>query len=149
MNRSTIIGRLVRDPELRFVASTGLAICRVTVAVDREMSKEKKEEARAQGKPTADYIPCTAYGKRAETIANYFSKGKPIIIEGRFTSSTYKTNEGETRYSNSITIEKFEFVPSGGGAGSGGGSESSNDFNFGDYNPDDFQAIEDDENIPF
>lgn len=149
MNNVQLSGRLVRDPSLKFIAKSGKAVATITIAVDKKMSREKKEEARAAGKPTADYIRCIAWGKQAETIANHFSKGKGITITaGSIATGSYKTNEGETRYTTDVNISDFEFPLSSGGS-TGGGSESNDDFNFGNYNPDDFQVIEDDEDIPF
>ena len=60
MNSVSLIGRLVRDPELRY-AQTGTAMCRFTVAVDRRMSKQKRQEAQANNQPTADFISCLLY----------------------------------------------------------------------------------------
>ena len=75
MNSVVLIGRLTRDPELRFIPSTGMAVTKFTLAVDREMSREKKQEAASQGKQTADFIGITVFGKTAEISANYLSKG--------------------------------------------------------------------------
>ena len=70
MNSVCLIGRLARDPELRY-AQTGTAMCRFTVAVDRRLSKQKRQEAQANNQPTADFVSCTAFGATAELIANY------------------------------------------------------------------------------
>lgn len=145
MNRVELIGRLVRDGELRFIPGSGKAVWNCTIAVDRRYSKDKKAELQAKGQPTADFIRVIAWGKTAENCANYTRKGSLIAVEGSIQSGTYKTNAGETRYTTDIRAESIEFL---------GGSNKDNagqqdDFNYGNYNPDDFQAIEDDEDIPF
>lgn len=144
MNHVVLIGRLARDPELRFIPS-GQAVANFTVAVDRRLSKEKKAEAQAKGQPTADFIRVIAWGKTAELCANFLTKGKSVAVQGTIQTSTYKTNTGETRYSTDVVANNVEFI---GGANEKPRSEGGDDFNFG-YNTDDFQAIEDDEDIPF
>ncbi len=74
MNNVVLIGRLARDPELRFIPSTGMAVAKFNLAVDREMSKDKKQEAQSQGKQTADFIGVTVFGKSAENAANFLKK---------------------------------------------------------------------------
>lgn len=142
MNHVVLIGRLARDPELRFIPS-GQAVCNFTVAVDRKLSKEKKAEAQAKGQPTADFIRCIAWGKTAELCANYLTKGKQVAVNGTIQTSTYKTNTGETRYATDVIANNVEFI---GGANDKSALGIDDDFN---YNADDFQAIEDDEDIPF
>jgi len=146
MNHVILIGRLVRDPELRFIPNTGRAVVNFTVAVDRNLSREKKAELQEKGQPTADFIRVIAWGKLAETCANYLAKGRMVAINGSIQTSSYKTNTGETRYSTDVLANSVEFLQSGNDKPK---NESSDEFNFGNYNPDDFQAIEDDEDIPF
>lgn len=146
MNHVILIGRLVRDPELRFIPNSGRAVVNFTVAVDRNLSREKKAEMQEKGQPTADFIRVIAWGKLAETCANYLSKGKQVAINGSIQTSSYKTNTGETRYATDVLANSVEFLQ---GSNDKPKNESSDEFNFGNYNPDDFQAIEDDEDIPF
>ncbi len=146
MNHVILIGRLVRDPELRFLPNSGKAVVNFTMAVDRNLSREKKAELQEKGQPTADFIRVIAWGKLAETCANYLSKGKQVAINGAIQTSSYKTNSGETRYLTDVLANSVEFLSGGGDKPK---NESGDEFNFGDYNPDDFQAIEDDEDIPF
>lgn len=148
MNHTVLIGRLVRDGELRFIPNSGQAIYTMTVAVDRDMSREKKVEAQVAGKPTADFIRVVVWGKQAEHCANYLSKGRQCAVQGSIQTGSYKTNQGETRYTTDIRASNVQFL--GGGESQGNGGQSGDDFNFGNYNPDDFQAIEDnEEDIPF
>lgn len=150
MNHVMQIGRLVKDPELRFIQN-GQAVCNFTLAVDRRMSKEKKAEAQANGNPTADFPRIVVWGKTAEMCANYLSKGKKVAVEGSLQTSTYKTNTGETRYSTDIVASNVEFLESASSNESqsntpmsGGGSDE----NFG-YNTDDFAEADSLEENPF
>lgn len=110
MNNVSLIGRLVRDPELRFIASSGMAVCNFTLAVDKGLSKQKKEEMEAKGQPTADFPRIIVWGKTAENCANYLSKGKQVAITGSIQTSTFKTDSGETRYSVDVNAQNVQFL---------------------------------------
>ena len=109
MNNTIIIGRLVKDPEMRYVAATGNANTRFTVAVDRQLSKEKKQEAEAKGNPTADFIPVTVWGKQAENCANYLAKGRMVAVSGRITTGSYE-KDGKRVYTTEVTAERVQFL---------------------------------------
>lgn len=111
MNSVNLIGRLVRDPELKY-SQSGMAILRFTVAVDRKLSKEKRDEAEANNKPTADFISCTAFGKTAEVIANYHGKGSQIGIEGRIQTGSYEKDDGTKVYTTDVLVSSITFVGS-------------------------------------
>lgn len=117
MNNVCLVGRLARDPELRY-STSGLAVVRFTLAVDRRMSKEKKMEAEAKNQPTADFISCTAFGGTAETIANYTSKGRRIGIEGRIQTGSYE-KDGQRVYTTDVVVNSFEFLESAPSSGAG------------------------------
>lgn len=153
MNNVVLIGRLARDPELRFIPSTGMAVAKFTLAVDREMSRDKKQEATSQGKQTADFISITVFGKQAENCANYLAKGSQCAVHGRISTGSYTTQSGEKRYTTDIIADRIEFV----GAGKGQSSPQQGrpvqpDSSFFDGFPDEdndiFQPV-DDEDIPF
>lgn len=110
MNNVSLLGRLTRDPELRYTPS-GTAVTRITVAVDRGLSKEKKQAAQANNQPTADFINCTGWGKTAELISNYFSKGNQIGIVGRIQTGSYEKN-GQMVYTTDVFINSVSFVGS-------------------------------------
>lgn len=112
MNQIQLVGRLTKDPELKQTQS-GTAVCRFAVAVDR---RGKKEE----GKPTADYPDCVAFGKVAEFIAKWFGKGKPIGITGHIQTGKYENREGRTVYTTDIIVDNAEFVGSKADSDSGG-----------------------------
>lgn len=110
MNNVSLLGRLTRVPELKYTQS-GTAVTRITVAVDRGLSKEKKQAAQANNQPTADFINCTGWGKTAELISNYFSKGNQIGIVGRIQTGSYEKN-GQTIYTTDVFINSVSFVGS-------------------------------------
>lgn len=152
MNNVVLIGRLARDPELRFIPSTGMAVAKFSLAVDREMSRDKKQEAASQGKPTADFINITVFGKQAENCANYLAKGSQCGVHGRISTGSYTTQTGEKKYTTEIIADRVEFI--------GGKSQSTSQQErpvqpdssyFGDFSDEDndiFQPV-DDEDIPF
>lgn len=120
MNVVIIYGRLTRDPELKY-SQGGVANCFATVAVDRGMSREKRQEAEAAGRPTADFIGIKAFGKTAELLANYFHKGKRIALEGRIQTGSYEKN-GERVYTTDVIVNRLHFVESAKENGAGNGS---------------------------
>ena len=131
MNKVVLMGRLTRDPELRFAAGSGTAVSRFAVAVDRK----KKDDG-------ADFINCVAFGKTAETISQYLVKGRQILIEGNIRTGSYENDEGKKIYTTNVNVERFEFI------GNKGDSTSSNDDSFGTGIPDDV-VPETDGDMPF
>ena len=129
MNSVCLIGRLARDPELRY-AQTGTAMCRFTVAVDRRLSKQKRQEAQANNQPTADFVSCTAFGATAELIANYHKKGSQIGIEGRIQTGSYE-RDGRTVYTTDVVVNNLTFIGSsqGGGQAQAGFNQNQAGFN--------------------
>lgn len=116
MNNVVLIGRLSRDPELKFIPSTGMAVTKFSLAVDREMSKDKKAEAQAQGKPTADFINVTVFGKQAENASNFLTKGSQCAIHGRINTSNYTKDDGAKVYQTDVIADRVEFIGSTGQA---------------------------------
>ena len=109
MNNVILIGRLTRDPELRYIPGSGVAVCNFTLAVDKGLSKEKKEEMEAKNMPTADFIRITVWGKMAENSANYLAKGLLTAVQGRIQTRTYEDN-GEKRYAVDVVATNVEFL---------------------------------------
>lgn len=110
MNRLDLIGRLVRDPELRYTQA-GQAICNFTIAIDRKLSREKKEEMEAQNRPTADFIRINAWGKQGENASQYLAKGSLCAIEGRLQSGSYVDREtGKTQYTLDVVADNVQFL---------------------------------------
>jgi len=137
MNKVILMGNLVRDVDIKFIPGSGMAVAVFTIACGKRLSKDKKIELEAQGKPTSDFIRCKAFGKTAETIGNYFSKGSKILLEGAIDTGSYE-KDGVKHYTTDILVNSFEFVESAKKA------EKQDDLKF-----DDFQSIEDDSDVPF
>lgn len=108
MNNCVLIGRLCAAPEMR-VLQNGTATTRFTLAVDRALSKDKKQEAEAKGGTTADFIPVTVWGKQAENCANYLAKGRMVAVSGRITTGSYE-KDGRTVYTTEVTAERVQFL---------------------------------------
>lgn len=99
MNKVALIGRLVRDPELKFLPTSGAATCTVTLAVDRYNSKTKQKEA--------DFIPIVVWGKQAESVANYMSKGRQMGVIGRIQTRSYAAKDGTKRYVTEVVADAY------------------------------------------
>ena len=131
MNNVTLIGRLTRDPELRYTSGTGNAMCRFNIAVDRGLSREKKAEMEQKGQPTADFIGITAWGRTAELVANYLAKGRQVAIQGRIQTSSYEGQDGNRVYRTDVIADRVEFI--GGNSNNQWNNQPSNDdFGLGD-----------------
>lgn len=106
MNHWVGIGRLVRDPEVRYTQS-GKACANFTLAIDRRRSGD--------GNQQADFIPCVAWEKTAEVISQYTGKGRKIAVEGRIQTRSYDGNDGTKRYVTEVVVQSMEFCDSKGG----------------------------------
>lgn len=153
MNSVVLIGRLTRDPELKFVPATGMAVTKFTLAVDKDLYGEKKQQAISQGKPTADFIGVTVFGKSAENCANYLAKGSLCAVHGRISTGSYTTQSGEKKYTTDVIADKVDFIGTKGQSNSSQqGKPVQPDSSYFDDFPDDdndiFQPV-DDEEIPF
>lgn len=141
MNKVMLIGRLAKEPELRFTQS-GTAVANWTLAVNRRFSKENE----------ADFINCQAWNKTAEFVAQYFKKGQPMALEGRLQVSTYE-KDGAKHWKTEVVAEQVEFVGAkkdGSNNNTNGGNGNNNAGNRG--NDSEFMGIEvmfDDSNLPF
>ena len=112
MNNVSLVGRLVRDLELRYTQN-GVAFARLTVAVDKALSKEKRQELQNANKPTANFVPCVVWGKLAENMANYTGKGSLVAIGGEIETGSYQNNEGRTVYTTEVRVSNVQFLESG------------------------------------
>lgn len=110
MNRVILIGRLVRDPELRYTQSNQ-AVCTFTLAIDKRLSRERREEAEAANRPTADFPRITVWGRQAENVARYLSKGSQCAVDGRIQTGSYQDREtGKTIYTTGVVADNVEFL---------------------------------------
>ncbi len=112
MNRIELIGRLTTDIELKFT-SGGLAIAKITLAVDRRLSKERKEQYLKDNKSTADFPKVILMGKNAENAAKYLTKGAMVAIEGRINTNTFENADGQKIYSTEVFCERMHFLDHG------------------------------------
>jgi single-stranded DNA-binding protein len=128
MNNVTLMGRLTRDPELKY-SQAGKAYCRFTVAINREFNREE-----------ADFINCLAFGKTAETIAEWLGKGRRIALQGRIQTGNYENKNGEKVNTFEVVADRFEFVDSA-------RSETSKNQSYSNNNNDD--VLDDNDDFPF
>jgi len=141
MNKAILIGRLTRDPEVRYSqGEKSTAIARWTLAVDRRFKSTDGQEA--------DFISCTAFGKTAEFVEKYFKQGMKMVVEGRIQTGSYTNKDGVKIYTTDVVAENVEFAESkrddGGQGGSGKSQPSLSEVN-------DFMPVsgEIDESLPF
>lgn len=105
MNNVTLMGRLTRDPEIRYSqGENATAIARYTLAVDRRFKRD--------GDPTADFISCTVFGKGAEFAEKYLHKGMKIAVVGRIQTGSYTNREGQKVYTTDVIVDQQEFCES-------------------------------------
>lgn len=109
MNNVVLTGRIVKDLELKYTQN-GKAYCRFILAVDRGLSKEKKQEAEANGQPTADFISCVAWGVTAEVLNRYTAKGKKILVNGSIETGSYTVQDGSKRYTTDVLVNRIEIL---------------------------------------
>jgi len=105
MNKVVLIGRLTKDPELKFTSGTGTAVCTFTIAVNRRFKKE--------GQPEADFIPVVVWGKQAESTANYMKKGSLLSVAGRIETRSYEAKDGGRRYVTEVVADEVSFLEYG------------------------------------
>ena len=105
MNKVILMGRLTRDPEVRYSAGeNSLAIARYTLAVDRRFKRD--------GEATADFISCVVFGKQAEFAEKYFRQGIRIVVSGRIQTGSYTNRDGVKVYTTEVVVEEQEFAES-------------------------------------
>nr|WP_279325857.1 single-stranded DNA-binding protein [Blautia wexlerae] len=103
MNKVILMGRLTRDPEVRYSAGeSGTAIARYTLAVDRRFKRD--------GEATADFISCVSFGRTAEFAEKYFRQGLKIIVSGRIQTGSYTNRDGQKVYTTEVVVEEQEFA---------------------------------------
>ena len=129
MNVVNLIGRLTRDPEIRYAGET--AICNVSLAVDRptKAGEEKK----------SDFIKCVMFGKTAEIFSKHMTKGRQVAVEGRIQTGSYKNKNGDTVYTTDVAVNRFHFI----GSKNDNAAPARQQYGI----PEGFEAVDDD--IPF
>ena len=105
MNKVILMGRLTRDPEVRYSAGdNSMAIARYTLAVDRRFKRD--------GEATADFIGCVAFGRSAEFAEKYFRQGLKVVVSGRIQTGSYTNRDGQKVYTPDVVVEDQEFAES-------------------------------------
>lgn len=144
INAVVLMGRLVRDPEIRTTAS-GKSVCSFSLAVERDFQRSEEK--------TADYFDCVAWGNTAEFVGKYFHKGRMIALQGRLQARTYKDREGNNRKVVEVIADKVSFT--GEKAESTAGKEAPKEtkeppaaYESGNLS-EGFEALSDDEDLPF
>lgn len=131
MNKTVLIGRLTKDPELKYTPGNGTAVTTITLAVDRRFTKDNQKEA--------DFIPVVIWGKSAEATAQHMKKGLLMGVSGRIQTRSYKATDGGQRYVTEVVAEEIKFLQWGDKQQSSGG----------DYSGYDDMTPVDDGDIPF
>lgn len=144
MNSVVLIGRLTRDPEVRYTASQ-MAVATFTIAIDRPV--------RSGGEKQTDFPRITVFGKQAENCEKYLAKGRLVGVQGRLQTGSYKNRDGATVYTTDVVADRVEFLEWGDRA-QGSQNRQSSDYrqsqpsqSMTDDVPDSFEAIEED--VPF
>lgn len=147
MNKVILMGRLTRDPEVRYTqrnsSQDSTAVARYTLAVDRRIHKE--------GEATADFIGCVAFGKAAEFAEKYFRQGIKVIVTGRIQTGSYTNRDGQKVYTTDVVVEDQEFAESKAAGTQGNNNNQSGSRQAPPVDGDGFMNIPDgiDEELPF
>ena len=105
MNKVILMGRLTRDPEVRYSeGANSTCVAKFSIAVDRRKAKE--------GEQSADFINCTGFGKIGEFVEKYLKKGSKILVTGRWQTGSYTNKDGKKVYTNDCILENVEFAES-------------------------------------
>lgn len=142
MNKVVLIGRLTKDPELKYTPGTGTAVTTITLAVENYNSKTQEK--------TADFIPVVLWGKQAENTAQYMLKGNQVAISGRLSVRTYDAKDETKRYVTEVVADMFngvQFLSKNNNSNSNTSVEN-NDV-FGEMNFDEYNMPVDDGDMPF
>jgi single-strand DNA-binding protein len=132
MNKVMLMGRLTKDPEVRYTGGESMAVARYTLAVNRRYKKNSDKEA--------DFISCVTFGRSAEFAEKYLRKGMKIAVIGRISTGSYKDKEGNTRYTTDIIVDEHEFAESKG---------EKKEVAVRSFDEDDFLTVPEGEELPF
>ena len=117
MNKVILMGRLTRDPEVRWSqGENSMAVARYTLAVDRRMNRNNQN-----GEQTADFIQCVAFGRSGEFAEKYFRKGMKVLVTGRIQTGSYTNKDGQRVYTTDVVVEDQEFAESKNASQNNGG----------------------------
>jgi single-strand DNA-binding protein len=118
-NRVILLGNLTRDPQLRYISSTGTAVTDIGLAVN-----DRRKDANGQWIEEPTFVDVTLWGRTAEVASEYLSKGSPVLIEGRLKLDTWQSKDGQKQSKLKVVGERMQLLGSrgGGGGGAGGGA---------------------------
>lgn len=136
MNNVVLVGRLTKDPELRYIPNSGTPVATFTMAIDRDYKKK-------DGTKETDFIPIEVIGKAAEFCANYITKGRLVAIQGNLRVDRYQTQDGENRTFTKVSgrsVQTLDYPKDN--------QQGTNNITNPGLDPNGFQAIDDDD-IPF
>ena len=149
MNKIILMGRLTRDPDVRYSqGEKPVAIARFSLAVDRRIRQD------AENAPSADFPSCIAFGKTGEFVEKYFHKGSKILLEGRIQTGSFTNKDGQKVYTTDVIAEQVEFAESKGSGDRAAADEAALQqagINFPITDEDGFMNVPDgiDEELPF
>lgn len=107
-NKVTLLGRLTKDPVLEYTQNNK-AYIRFNLAVDKNLTREKRQELESKNQPTADFINCVCFGSMAETISKYSGKGLRILINGRIQTGSFE-KDGQRVFTTDVVANNIEFI---------------------------------------
>lgn len=134
MNKVALVGRLTKDPEVRYTANNQTPVAKFTIAVNRRFKQE--------GQPDADFIPIVVWGKTAENCGKYISKGRLVSVAGRIETRNWDDQEGKRHYATEVIADEVNFLDKGTDSNKGSGSDFTKESN-------DFYPAEGEDDLPF
>lgn len=135
LNRVALVGRLTKDPEIRYTADNQTPIAKFSIAVDRTFKRE--------GQPSADFIPIVVFGKSADNCGKFLKKGRLVAVSGRLQTRNWDDQEGKRHYATEVIADEVDFLDRGSDA-KGQEIEGRSDSDFGDFHP-----AEEEDDLPF
>jgi single-strand DNA-binding protein len=134
MNKVALVGRLTKDPEVRYTANNQTAVAKFTIAVNRMFKQE--------GQPDADFIPVVVFGKSAENCGKYIGKGRQVAVAGRIQTRSWDDQEGKRHFITEVIADEVHFLDKGSDTNKPSGS---------DYNKEsaDFYPAGEEDDLPF
>ena len=140
MNKVILIGRLTKDPELRYTNANNTAVCSFTLAVDKRFSKQGEEKQ-------AEFFPIVAWDKQAEFCSKWFQKGRQVAVVGRLQNRTWDDNEGKKHYITEVVAEENYFADSKRSEGTP--QQKSAGDGSGQVQADGFYPVDENDELPF
>lgn len=132
LNKVALVGRLTRDPEVRYTANNQTPVAKFTLAVSRTFKRE--------GQPEADFLPIVVWGKQAENCGKYISKGRLVAVSGRIETRSWDDQDGKRHYATEVIADGVDFLDKSSDVRQGGSNDSFNN---------DFHPVDGEDDLPF